>query len=326
MPRQPRIEFEGACYHVINRGNYRSNIFKSDGAKQALLKALGETAQKLDWKIHAWVIMTNHFHVALETPKGNLVEGMKLWQGTFATRFNRLRKEQGHIFQGRYKSLLVDSGSHLGALCHYIHLNPIRARVCRVDDLKSWPWSSLHWMLNPKLRPEWFSPVAALDHGGGWPDTTKGHRLYVDYLKWLSAASNAKRELFFDEMCKGWVLGSAQFKKGLLQDREELHDRNLRSGTALDEGNSLLWADSLSALLHKGGFELKDALDTPKSAPWKIVIAAAMKSKTTVTNRWLADHLNMGGHHEVSRRVNGWHRNPDQKLERLIGINTNYNA
>ena len=97
MPRQPRIEFEGACYHVINRGNYRAHVFKSDGAKQALLKTLGETAQKLGWKVHAWVIMTNHFHVALETPPGNLVEGMKLWQGSFATRCNRLRKEQGPI-------------------------------------------------------------------------------------------------------------------------------------------------------------------------------------------------------------------------------------
>jgi len=238
MPRQPRIEFEGACYHVINRGNYRAHVFKSDGAKQALLKTLGETAQKLGWKVHAWVIMTNHFHVALETPPGNLVEGMKLWQGSFATRYNRLHKEQGPIFQGRYKSMLVDSGSYLGTLCHYINLNPIRARVCRGDDLPSWPWSSLPWMLNRKLRPQWFSPVAALDHAGGLPDTPRGHRLYLEYLKWLSANRNAKREFLFDKMSKGWVLGSAQFKKDLLQAKAELRDRSLRSGTEQSDGVS----------------------------------------------------------------------------------------
>ncbi len=80
MPRQRRIEYEGGIYHVINRGNYRSDVFGTDGAKAALLRGLGETAEKLGWRVHAWVIMSNHYHVALETPGGNLVEGMKHWQ------------------------------------------------------------------------------------------------------------------------------------------------------------------------------------------------------------------------------------------------------
>ena len=100
MPRQRRIEYEGGIYHVINRGNYRSDVFGTEGAKAALLRGLGETAEKLGWRVHAWVIMSNHYHVALETPGGNLVEGMKHWQATFGTRFNRMRDERGHIFQG----------------------------------------------------------------------------------------------------------------------------------------------------------------------------------------------------------------------------------
>ena len=146
--------------------------------------------------------------------------------------------EKNRGLSGRYKSMLVDSGSSLGTLCHYLNLNPIRARVCRGDDLPSWPWSSLPWMLNRKLRPQWFSPVAALDHAGGLPDTPRGHRLYLEYLKWLSANRNAKREFLFDKMSKGWVLGSAQFKKDLLQAKAELRDRSLRSGTEQSDGVS----------------------------------------------------------------------------------------
>lgn len=137
MPRQPRLEYEDAIYHVINRGNYRRDVFATDGAKEAFLTALDETASKLGWKVHAWVIMSNHFHVALETPNGDLVAGMKQWQGSFATRFNRLRTERGHIFQGRYKSLLVEGEDYLGALCHYIHLNPVRAKVVATDGVVS---------------------------------------------------------------------------------------------------------------------------------------------------------------------------------------------
>jgi len=311
---------------VINRGNYRSNVFKSEGAKKALLKALGETAEKLNWKIHAWVIMTNHFHVALETPQGNLVEGMRLWQGTFATRFNRLRKENGHIFQGRYKSLLVDSDSPLGALCHYIHLNPIRARMCQVDDLKNWPNSRLYWLHNRRQRPSWHSPAEALEHAGGLADSAEGHRLYGDYLKWLSADNQAKRELLFEQMCKGWVLGSAKFKKDILKEQAETKENVRRPEASLQAGHTLIWEETLSELLLESGLESEDPTNCAKSAPWKTVLAVAMKSRTTVTNRWLAERLHMGGLHEVSRRVNTWIRNPDVKFERKLKITTNYKA
>jgi len=87
-------------------------------------------------------------------------------RGTFATRFNRLRRENGHIFQGRYKSLLVESGEYLGALCHSIHLNPVRAGICGVEQLGGWPWTSLQWMLQPRQRRKWYDPRESLVHGG----------------------------------------------------------------------------------------------------------------------------------------------------------------
>ena len=143
MARLLRMEYEGGVYHVINRGNYRSDIFGAERTKAAFLKCLGEACEKAAWKVHAWCVMTNHFHLALETPQPNLVEGMRWFEGTFANRFNRMRKERGHLFQGRYKSLIVDPGDGLGSLCHYIHLNPVRAGICEADDLTHWRWSSV---------------------------------------------------------------------------------------------------------------------------------------------------------------------------------------
>lgn len=325
MPRQPRLEFEGACYHVINRGNYRSSVFKSDGAKKALLKSLGEVAEKLEWKVHAWVIMTNHFHVALETPKGNLVEGMKRWQGTFATRFNRLRKEHGHIYQGRYKSLLVEPG-RLGSLCHYIHLNPVRAKIRAAEDLPAWPWSSLNWIFQSNLRPRWFEPRSALDAAGALPDTPRGRNLYRDYLELLSTDAKAKRDQLFEKMSKGWIVGAPEFKKDMLKTKEELSGRTVRESAELVEGNEFWWEETLVQLLNQSGMAKADIQKTAKSAAWKVVLAVRMKELTTATNRWLGDQLNMGGLHEVSRRINAWKRNPDRAVERSLGITTNYKA
>lgn len=129
MARKLRLEFSGAIYHVINRGNYRDFVFHSLGTRQAFERCLFQACVCSDWQLHAFVIMGNHYHLALETPQGNLVNGMQWLQATFANRFNRLRGEHGHLFQGRYKALLAEPGERLGCLCHYIHLNPARAKL-----------------------------------------------------------------------------------------------------------------------------------------------------------------------------------------------------
>jgi len=107
MARPLRLELQDGVYHVLNRGNYRTDIFRAEKTKAAFLKCLGEACDKTGWRVHAWCIMSNHYHLALSTPRANLGEGMRWLQGTFATRFNRMRQERGHLFQGRYKSLVV---------------------------------------------------------------------------------------------------------------------------------------------------------------------------------------------------------------------------
>ena len=107
MPRKLRIEYEGAIYHVMNRGDRREAIFLGEEDREQFLKTLGETCQKTGWQIHAYCLMGNHFHVVVETPQANLVAGMKWLLGTYTTRFNRRHKLFGHLFSGRYKSLVV---------------------------------------------------------------------------------------------------------------------------------------------------------------------------------------------------------------------------
>ncbi len=117
MARKLRLEFPGACYHVINRGNYRANVFQSEKTKAAFVSCLFEACVKSHWLLHAFTVMRNHYHLALETPEGNLVAGMQWLQSTFANRFNRLRDERGHLFQGRYKALLVEEGAGRKGSC-----------------------------------------------------------------------------------------------------------------------------------------------------------------------------------------------------------------
>jgi REP element-mobilizing transposase RayT len=109
MARKLWLEFEGAKYHVISRGNYRKDIFEGRSA-EAFEKTLFEACEKCGWKLHAYVIMSNHYHLAVETPEGNLVDGMRWLQGVFGNRFNAFRGERGHVFQSRYKSLVVEEG------------------------------------------------------------------------------------------------------------------------------------------------------------------------------------------------------------------------
>ncbi|MDQ5979757.1 MAG: hypothetical protein QG602_2732 [Verrucomicrobiota bacterium] len=134
MARPLRIEYPGACYHVINRGNYRQPLFRGKGAAEAFVRTLGEAAEQFRWRVHAYVVMSNHFHLAVELSETNLSLGMKWLQGTWIRRHNALRQVIGRPFQGRYKALLLEPGPALGQVCHYIHLNPVRARL--VDPAK----------------------------------------------------------------------------------------------------------------------------------------------------------------------------------------------
>lgn len=304
MARKLRLESEGGVYHVINRGNYRASIFQQTRTKQAFLECLDEACGKTGWRVHAWCVMSNHYHLAVETPQANLVDGMRWLQGTFSVRFNRLRNERGHLFQSRYKSLMVDPGEGLGPLCHYIHLNPVRAKICALTRLAEWPWSSLSWLLNPKLRRSWFAPETALAHAGDVADTAVGRRKYMEYLDWLQTDEPAQKAFKFDSMSKGWVIGSRQFKQGLVVEHREAAAALKRGDAEMVDLAEAMRQDALAAVLREVGKKREDLVREGKSEPWKIEIAAELRATTTATNRWLGENLNLGVLHEVSRKLN----------------------
>ena len=127
MARPLRIEFPGAIYHVTARGNARNAIVLDDEDRELFLVCLGEVILLFGWVCHAYCLMDNHYHLLIETPEGNVSRGMRQLNGVFTQRFNRRHGQVGHLFQGRFKAIVVDRESYLLELCRYVVLNPIRA-------------------------------------------------------------------------------------------------------------------------------------------------------------------------------------------------------
>jgi putative transposase len=140
MARPLRIEYPGAVYHVTSRGDGRENIYLSSSDKINFLQILGDTCGKYSWYCHSYCLMNNHYHLLIETPLGNLSRGMRYLNGVYTQRFNQFHGRVGHVFQGRYKAILVEKESYLLELARYIVLNPVRANM--VSHVSDWKWSS----------------------------------------------------------------------------------------------------------------------------------------------------------------------------------------
>ncbi|MFC6672069.1 transposase [Marinobacterium aestuariivivens] len=140
MARPLRLQFAGALYHVTSRGNRRESIYETDEDRSLFLGVLDDVCEAFNWICHAYCLMGNHYHLLIETPEGNLCHGMRQLNGVYTQRFNRHHSRVGHVFQGRYKAILVEKGAYLLELARYIVLNPVRAEMVR--SAVEWPWSS----------------------------------------------------------------------------------------------------------------------------------------------------------------------------------------
>lgn len=140
MARPLRIEFAGALYHVTARGNAKGDIYRDDADRQQFLALLLSVVDRYDWYCHAYCLMDNHYHLLIETNTPTLSKGMQFLNGTYTQYFNRQHESVGHVFQGRYKAILVQKDAHLLELARYIVLNPVRAQM--VSTAKAWRWSS----------------------------------------------------------------------------------------------------------------------------------------------------------------------------------------
>ncbi|MFM4757719.1 REP-associated tyrosine transposase [Aeromonas caviae] len=164
MSRPLRLEFAGALYHITARGNERKAIYLDEADFELFLDTLDAVCYQHNWVIHAYCLMNNHYHLLLETPDANLSKGMRQLNGVFTQAMNKKHHRVGHLFQGRYKAILVDKDAYLRELCRYIVLNPLRASM--VDTPDDWPWRSWPYTIGKYAAPSWLATDALLNSFG----------------------------------------------------------------------------------------------------------------------------------------------------------------
>lgn len=164
MARPLRIEFAGAYYHVTSRGDRQEPIYEDDEDREAFLRTLAEVVDRFNWRCHAYCLMTNHYHLVVETPDGNLSRGMRQLNGVYTQASNRRHGRVGHLFQGRFKAILVDKDSYLLELTRYVVLNPVRAGM--VESPGEWYWSSYRAMVGEAPAADWLATDGLLAQFG----------------------------------------------------------------------------------------------------------------------------------------------------------------
>ncbi len=294
MARKLRVEYPGAVYHVMNRGDRREAIFKDDADRQRFVETLDEACAKTGWQVHAYILMPNHFHLVVETPQPNLVTGMKWLLGTYTSRFNRRHKLFGHLFSGRYKSLIVDgSGSgYLKSVCDYVHLNPARAKLVNADQrLRSFAWSSWPaYLLAPSKRPAWLRVDRLLGEWGIPKDSPAGRQRLEQALEARRGAEEGEE---FKPIRRGWCLGEETFRKELLaQIGERLGAEHYGEERAL--AAEARAEQIIAEELQRRRWAPADLKTRSKGDPAKVALAARLRSETTMTARGIAERLDMG--------------------------------
>lgn len=300
MPRSPRLEYEGARYHVLSRGDRKEDIVKDDEDRGRFIKTLGEAAVYASWEVHAFCLMRNHFHLVLETPEPTLVKGMQWMLGTFTARFNARHRLRGHLFAGRYKTIVVDESddTYLRRVCDYTHLNPARAKIVPAEEaLESYRWSSYPLYLeNPKKRPAWLRVDRLFGEHGIGKDTAAGRR---EFSRRIEGRRSEEDEEIRQTLRRGWRLGAEDFLDRL-EDRlggditenhravERRETLEIRAGRLVDE--------ELARIKRTRA----DLEAMRKGDPLKIRIATRLHRETPMTLRWIAEELHMGTWRYVS--------------------------
>jgi len=295
MPRKLRMEYEGAIYHVMSRGNRRENIFRDEADRERFLGTLAEACGKTGWQVHAYCLMRNHFHLVLETPQANLVAGMKWLLGVYTKRFNIRHKQCGHLFAGRYKALVVDGSGdgYLRTVCDYVHLNPARARLVPGNAaLRRFRWSSYgEYLKTPAQRPVWLRVDRLLGEKGIPKDSLAGRR---EFERQMERRRGEELAAEFKPVERGWCIGSEAFQAELLAAASARvgasHDGAERQELGKARAERLVKEGLLTL-----GWREAELARRAKGDAGKVALARRLRRETTMTLAWIADRLQMGG-------------------------------
>ena len=312
MARPLRIEFAGATYHVMARGNQGRAIFDDDRDRLRFLETLGEACEKTGWRIHAYVLMGNHYHLLVETPEANLVTGMKWLQGTHTQRYNSRHQVFGHLFQGRYKAVPVDAASagYLETVSTYIHLNPARAGLIEIgkEKLEDYRWSSYPWYLSlPGRGPAWLERRRVMEGLRLKPEDRRGYEACLEGRTLEIGLKTGRVELAgqWKALRRGWYVGGDGFA-ARLRDQIDRLVRGCRRESHSGEVQREHGEQAAEQLLRKGlaslGLTKADLARLPKLAVEKAALGGWLRERTTVSLRWVSARLEMGHYTNASCR------------------------
>ncbi len=295
------------------RGNRQEPVFRDNRDNEMFLDTLEEACGRCGWRAHAFVLMGNHYHLLLETPHANLVDGMRWLQGTYTKRFNIRHKVWGHLFQSRYKALLVDPGEdYFQTVCSYIHLNPARANCFDLHEgrLSDYAWSSFPQYLDPSKRAEWLSVDRALGDCGLKDDVSGRRRFELIMQKRVAeiAGSDNPREADarWEEIRRGWCFGGESFRDEMVKSLDGVLAGKSRASFVGEETRRHDELDAerrVAGVLELFGLTNADLAGFKKGDPRKKVMAWLVRKNTSVRNAWIAERLVMGNPSNLPRQV-----------------------
>ena len=294
MPRRLRLEYAGAIYHVMSRGNRREVIFRDRKDYETFVGTLAEACGKTGWQVHAWCLMRNHFHLVIETPTANLVVGMKWLLGVYTKRFNIRHKLCGHLFAGRYQALPVD-GSGNGywrTVCDYVHLNPDRAKlVKRGVALESFRWSSYgQYLQAPPRRPPWLRVDRLLGELGMARDSTAGRQ---EFARRMELRREEAKPEEYEAARRAWGVGSEEFRQELMAAAQGRVGAN-HYGWEKQESGAQKSERMIRARIKELGWDEPALERRRKGDPEKVKLAGRLRQETTMSLKWIAARLKMG--------------------------------
>ncbi len=253
MARQLRIEFPDAFYHVTARGNERKDIYRDDNDRQRFLGYLETSVLRYKAVIHVYCLMSNHYHLLLSTPQGNLSQIMLHINGGYTAYFNKRHNRAGHLFQGRYKAILVDADPYAGELSRYIHLNPVRAGIANQPEI--FRWSSYAAYIGKTTPPNWLTTDWLLRYfGKKTAEAQKAYRFFVE-------SALGKKEDPLKEAAAGLILGGAKF----VEEIRKKHLGGRKKGRDIPALVELTKA-SLERIIDEAGREFRDKPELARKA------------------------------------------------------------
>lgn len=287
MARRRRLISNQGAYHVYNRAELGQPIFETDAAKQVFLETIFATVRRFAWQLHAFAIMTNHFHLVLTTPRGNLSEGMHALQSAFANKHKAFRGSVGHVFQSRFGSAHYPAGPLAARKIDYVHLNPVRADIVSLEELGDYRWTSFRALRRPHQRGE-LTLGLALTSMHGLRDDAAGWDAYEERLRFVLATEDRPAT---DEELFGLV---RKEKAGRRTENDFPPAIAGKSRELLLEEERTRWEQAVRAALSSVGQTEEQLFAPPKAQAWKVALARQLRDAHGISTSWLARRIGFG--------------------------------